>query len=410
MSARQRAAQGRIHFADYLAPVFAAAAPGQSGASREDRRGKGLRAHAPHNSAHSWANSLRGHAAPIQRSKAPLRTNRSGALARPRLNTTGGAALPPKLTRGEPRQMDKMSAAAGSAVDFLTEQRTRCGAKDGAERALPAAIDFAGAGTGSTADDQARRAVLFSQYVPPSSRTHAGVAVDGCRTSVCGTIMYRDGSDGSTVAAITPSRFHRHRAGAARSGTVGAKSARSLERGCREAPSGRAGRCFICIHGWTPRSLDGSGLTLFLNKRQLGCQQCIFFHTLAGPGLQAYPAGVTAASQTTRGGLAYALGAHVVWGSMPLYLLLVREVPPLEYVAWRIVVTLPVCCLFLALSGARGGDGWAELKAVMADRRALGTLLASSALIGINWFLYVWAIQTGHVYAASLGYYFCHSR
>jgi chloramphenicol-sensitive protein RarD len=90
---------------------------------------------------------------------------------------------------------------------------------------------------------------------------------------------------------------------------------------------------------------------------------------------------------------------------MPLYLLLVRAVPPLEYVAWRIVATVPVCLLLLVWSGGRGGDGWSEVKAVLADRRALLTLLASSALIGINWFLYVWAIQTGHVYAASLGYY-----
>ena len=31
--------------------------------------------------------------------------------------------------------------------------------------------------------------------------------------------------------------------------------------------------------------------------------------------------------------------------------------------------------------------------------------MASATLIAINWFLYVWAIQNGHVYAASLGYY-----
>ena len=114
---------------------------------------------------------------------------------------------------------------------------------------------------------------------------------------------------------------------------------------------------------------------------------------------------VTGASNKTGGGLFYALGAHAVWGSMPLYLLLVHEVPPLEDVAWRIVVTLPVCLLFLTWSSARGRGGWDELRAVLADRRALRTLLASSALIGVNWFLYVWAIQTGHVYAASLGYY-----
>lgn len=114
---------------------------------------------------------------------------------------------------------------------------------------------------------------------------------------------------------------------------------------------------------------------------------------------------MTRASNSTGGGLLYALGAHAVWGSMPLYLVLVREVPPLEYVAWRILVTLPLCFLVLTWSSARGRGGWDELKAVLADRRALGTLLASSALIAINWFLYVWAIQTGHVYAASLGYY-----
>jgi chloramphenicol-sensitive protein RarD len=90
---------------------------------------------------------------------------------------------------------------------------------------------------------------------------------------------------------------------------------------------------------------------------------------------------------------------------MPLYLLLVHQVPPIEFVAWRIIFTLPLCLVFLTWSHTRGNDGWGELRAVLADRRALLTLLASSALIGVNWSLYVWAIQTEHVYAASLGYY-----
>lgn len=99
-------------------------------------------------------------------------------------------------------------------------------------------------------------------------------------------------------------------------------------------------------------------------------------------------------------GLLYALGAHVAWGSMPLYLLLVHSVPPLEFVAWRLIFTLPLCLAIMAAL-----SGFAELRTVLRDRRAMLTLLASSALIAINWFLYVWAIQTGHVYAASLGYY-----
>ena len=36
---------------------------------------------------------------------------------------------------------------------------------------------------------------------------------------------------------------------------------------------------------------------------------------------------------TAKRGLIYALSCHLIWGSMPLYLLLVRDVPVLEYVA-----------------------------------------------------------------------------
>ncbi len=101
-----------------------------------------------------------------------------------------------------------------------------------------------------------------------------------------------------------------------------------------------------------------------------------------------------------KSGLAYALGAHAFWGSMPLYLLLVQSVPPLEFVAWRLVFTLPLCVLFLTVT-----RGWAELSAVLRNRRAMLTLLFSASTVAVNWWLYVWAIHNGHVYAASLGYY-----
>ena len=101
-----------------------------------------------------------------------------------------------------------------------------------------------------------------------------------------------------------------------------------------------------------------------------------------------------------RAGLAAALATHAIWGSMPLYLLLVKSVPAVEFVAWRILVTLPLCAAIIAWRKA--GD---EVRAVLRDRKALLTLLASATLVAVNWFLYVWAIDNGHVYAASLGYY-----
>ena len=101
-----------------------------------------------------------------------------------------------------------------------------------------------------------------------------------------------------------------------------------------------------------------------------------------------------------RTGLRAALAAYVMWGFLPLYLLLVRAVPAFEFVAWRIVWTLPVCLLIVAVR--RQGT---ELRRVLRDRRSMLWLTLSSVLIAINWFVYVWAIQADEVYAASLGYY-----
>lgn len=106
------------------------------------------------------------------------------------------------------------------------------------------------------------------------------------------------------------------------------------------------------------------------------------------------------AGSIDRRALSYALGAHAIWGSMPLYLLLVRNVPALEFVALRLVFTLPLCLLIIALFG-----DFTELVQVLRNRRTMLTLLASSSIIAINWFLYVFSIQSGYVYAASLGYY-----
>ena len=104
--------------------------------------------------------------------------------------------------------------------------------------------------------------------------------------------------------------------------------------------------------------------------------------------------------QQYKSGLPYALGAHAIWGSMPLYLLLVKTVPSLEFVAWRLIFTVPLCGVIVATR--RLGP---ELRQVLRDGRTMLTLLGSATTIAVNWFLYVHAIQTGHVYAASLGYY-----
>lgn len=108
----------------------------------------------------------------------------------------------------------------------------------------------------------------------------------------------------------------------------------------------------------------------------------------------------TQPAPTRPSGLPAALGAYVIWGFLPLYLLLVRAVPAFEFVAWRIIWTVPICVVIVMIR-----KQWPEIRAAIRDWKALRWLLVSATLIALNWFVYVWAIQENHVYAASLGYY-----
>lgn len=112
------------------------------------------------------------------------------------------------------------------------------------------------------------------------------------------------------------------------------------------------------------------------------------------------PSPASAPSGFLASGLAPALGAYLIWGFLPLYLMLVKSVPAFEFVGWRIIWTLPLCLLIVALRRQ-----FPELLAALRSPKSLLALVASSVLIAINWFVYIWAIMAGEVYATSIGYY-----
>ena len=108
----------------------------------------------------------------------------------------------------------------------------------------------------------------------------------------------------------------------------------------------------------------------------------------------------TAPAGSQQGGLPYALGAYAIWGFVPLFFKLLSDVPPAEVLAQRIVWSLPLCFVIMAFR-RQIGDYLAALK----DWRVLRMLLASSILIALNWLVYIHAVFSDHVLAASLGYY-----
>ena len=107
-----------------------------------------------------------------------------------------------------------------------------------------------------------------------------------------------------------------------------------------------------------------------------------------------------ASPQQQPSGLPAALGAYTIWGILPVYIMLFSSVPPVEFVGWRIIWTLPLCLIIVAFRRQFG-----EIARAFASPRMMLALLASAILIATNWFVYTWAIMQNQVYAASLGYY-----
>lgn len=103
--------------------------------------------------------------------------------------------------------------------------------------------------------------------------------------------------------------------------------------------------------------------------------------------------------QTARGGLLLGLGAYTFWGVLPLYFRLLAAVPALEVLAHRVIWSLVL--LVVVVSVMRR---WPTVRAAM-NRRTLLLLVGSAALIGVNWLIYIWAVNNGHTLAGSLGYF-----
>lgn len=102
----------------------------------------------------------------------------------------------------------------------------------------------------------------------------------------------------------------------------------------------------------------------------------------------------------TRDGLLYGLAAYGVWGLLPIYFKALKAIPSIDIVAHRIVWSLLVLVAFLTIA-----RDWVAVRATLANRRTMTILLTTSVLIGANWLLYVYAINSGHILAGSLGYY-----
>lgn len=120
----------------------------------------------------------------------------------------------------------------------------------------------------------------------------------------------------------------------------------------------------------------------------------------AGPAAPEIPTVARGSAPPGRHGTLYALGAYGLWGVLPLYWKWLSALPASTILAHRVVWSLAVSALLLSV-----GRRWRELRQVLSGRATLVPLLATSALIGSNWLVFIWAVNHARVLEASLGYF-----
>ncbi len=100
-----------------------------------------------------------------------------------------------------------------------------------------------------------------------------------------------------------------------------------------------------------------------------------------------------------RTGTVFAAGAFVLWGLLPLYWNAFAAVAAIEILAHRLLWTsVTVSALLLIMRKF-------ELPRMLRDTYLRPRLLLSGLLLGINWFTYIFAVNSGRVLDASMGYY-----
>ncbi len=99
-------------------------------------------------------------------------------------------------------------------------------------------------------------------------------------------------------------------------------------------------------------------------------------------------------------GALFGLAAFAAWGLLPAYWKQLGAVNAFEILCHRIVWS----CVFL-LGIIAFQKRWHELKTIIQNPAALKGLVLSGILIGFNWFIYIWAVNSGRVVETSLGYY-----
>lgn len=95
-----------------------------------------------------------------------------------------------------------------------------------------------------------------------------------------------------------------------------------------------------------------------------------------------------------------AVVAYVCWGLLPLFWKAMSNVSAGQILCHRMVWSLVATGLFILLL-----NKWRGFLRYFKDRKIIARVFFAGGLLAINWLIYIWAVNSGHLIEASLGYY-----
>lgn len=108
----------------------------------------------------------------------------------------------------------------------------------------------------------------------------------------------------------------------------------------------------------------------------------------------------SSSNDVIRSGLLAGVIAYVCWGFFPVYFKLTQSVPTLEILAHRIVWSIPFGLLIILFR-----KQVPEVITVLKSKKTLALLFLAAITLAMNWGIYIFAVQKGDIFQASLGYY-----
>ena len=99
-------------------------------------------------------------------------------------------------------------------------------------------------------------------------------------------------------------------------------------------------------------------------------------------------------------GLIAGVGAYVMWGLVPLYWPLLKPASAMEILSHRVVWSLVFLLIIVYFKNL-----FNDIKVALFDKRKMILLFFASIFITINWGVFIWAVNNGHVIETSLGYF-----